>query len=182
MEGINLPPFLIEKIFPPKECIALVDTNEDGLPDSIQILAINCILQFTIPETINLGDFNLKTTDISNNIRVMMDSEPLELYNMKYLMENVSFYIKGEKHTINSILSGDVAGKTVDVGDKITILLKLKEEDMKKIKEVKGNHELTIKIKNLPIIIIKFELHDENMNIKFDPSKIYKNSKKNRSI
>jgi len=172
MEDISLPPYLIEKIFPPKECITLVDTDEDGLPDSVQILAINCILPFTIPKTIEIGDFDLKTTDLSNIVRVMYDSEPLELYDMKYLMENVSFYIKGDKYTINSILSGDIAGKTVVVGDKLTILLKLKEEDMKKFKEFKGNHELTINIKNLPTIIIKFELNDENMNIKFEPSKI----------
>ncbi len=170
MEGIDFPPYLIEKIFPPKECINLVDTNDDGLSDSIQIQAINWILPFTVPETIDLGGFNLETTDLSGMIQIMIDSEPLEIYDMKYLRENVSFYFRGNKYTLNSILDGALAGQTVAVGDKLTILLKLKEADMKKLEESKGKHDIAIDIKNLPIITIKCELFEKNMNIKFDPS------------
>lgn len=171
MEGIDFPPYLIEKIFPPKECINLVDTNDDGLSDSIQIQAINWILPFTVPDTIDLGGFNLETTDLSGMIQIMIDSEPLEIYDIKYLRENVSFYFRGNNYTLNSILDGALAGQTVAVGDKLTILLKLKEADMKKLEESKGKHDIVIDIKNLPTITIKCELFEKNMNIKFDPSK-----------
>lgn len=171
MEGIDFPPYLIEKIFPPKECINLVDTNNDGLSDSIQIQAINWVLPFTIPETIDLGDFNLETTDLSSMIQIVIDSEPLEIYDMKYLRENARFFFKGNNFTFNSILDGTLAGQTVAVGDKLTILLKLKEADTKKLEESKGKHEIIINIKSLPTLTIKYELFEKNMNIKFDPSK-----------
>lgn len=172
MEGINLPPYLIKKIFPPKECVTLVDTTDDGQPDSILLSAINWIMPFSIPDTIDLGDFDLKSADLSEYGRVLIDGEPLEMYDIKYLINNASVYFQGIKYTFGTIINGAAAGKTIAVGDKLHILLKIKQEEIDKLKDALGKHELKIEGENIPNIAINFQLSDKNMNVKFDPSSL----------
>jgi hypothetical protein len=169
--SFKLPAFLIKKIFPPKKSVSTVDTNGDGKADSIQLMALNVIQPFTIPENIDLGEFDIEDFDLSDYGGVLIDGEPLDIskqqINLQAIRERVKVYHKGECYTIDDLLGGKAGGKTIAMGDSLTILIKLDAQDLAKLTE--GKHSLTVEAENIPSLEINFELTDHSMNLKFDP-------------
>ncbi len=169
--SFKIPTFLIKKIFPPKKSVYTVDTTGDGKIDSIQIIGLNVIQPFTIPENIDLGNFDIEDFDLSDYGVILLDEEPLDVskqsINLQAIRERIKVYHKGESYTIDEILGGKAGGKTIAMGDKLTILIKLNQEDLNKLTE--GRHTLTIEAENIPTLEINFELTEDNINLTFDP-------------
>ena len=167
---------LIKKIFPPKKCVFTLDTTGNGKADSIQINALNVIFPFVIPENIEIGDFNLTNfdidnIDISNFGRIFLDNELLNLskdnINLDSIQERVLVYHDKELFKLNEILEGKLFGRTIALGDSISIIVKLDESSLEKLTE--GKHILTIENDFIAGLEIYFELNEKNMNLKFDP-------------
>ena len=169
--SFKIPTFLIKKIFPPKKSVFTVDTTGDGKADSLQIIGLNVIQPFTIPENIDLGDFDLEDFDLNDYGQVLLDEEPLDLskqkINIQAIRESLKVYHKGESYKIDEILGGKAGGKTIAMGDKLTILIKLDEADLNKL--TIGKHTITIEAENIPTLDINFELSESNINLTFDP-------------
>ncbi|MHA1439128.1 MAG: hypothetical protein ACTSPD_16275 [Promethearchaeota archaeon] len=165
--SFKLPPFLIKKIFPPKKAVSTIDTTGDGKADSIQIRAINVIQPFTIPESIDLGDFDINDFDLSEYGEILLDGESINLSkeNVNFnTFKNVKIFHKDRYYSIEDILSGAAAGKVIALGDSLTIFMKLPDKALEKLTE--GKHTITIQVENMPTIEISFELNKNNMNIK----------------
>lgn len=166
---------LIKKIFPPKKCVYTLDTTENGKADSVQIKALNVIIPFVIPENIKIGDFNIQTfdmnnIDISNYAKIYLDNELLNIskenVNLDTIQERIMIYHGGELFTLNNILEGKLSGRTIALGDNISIILKLDESSLEKLTE--GKHIFKIESDVITGIEIHFELDKNNMNLRFD--------------
>lgn len=167
---------LLKKIFPPKKSVFTVDTTGDGKGDSIQIKVINLIFPFVVPENIKLGDFNLKSFDLQNfdfseYVKFLIDDRPINISKDSIDIETVKdrflIYHKGESFKLDDVLKGKLSGRTIALGDTISILIKLDTETLNIMTE--GKHEFKIDSELVSNLIINFELDDSNMNIKFDP-------------
>ena len=143
--SFKFPAFLIKKIFPPKKAVSTVDT-------------------------IDLGDFNIDDFDISDYGEILLDDEPLDVskqnINLQSIRDRVKISHKGEFYTIDEILGGKVGGKTIAMGDSLTIIIKLDDEDIGKLTE--GKHTLKIEAESIPSLEISFELTNKSMNLKLD--------------
>jgi hypothetical protein len=166
---------LIRKIFPPKESIFTIDSTGDGKTDSLQIRILNLIIPFVIPEDIEIGDFNTKNFDpndfdISQYGKFFLDDQPLnftkESFNIDNLKDRIIIYHKGESFNINDIMEGKLKGRTINLNDTISILLKLDENSLRLFTE--GKHSFKIENDFISNLEIFFELDENNMNIKFD--------------
>lgn len=167
---------LLRKLFPSKKSIFTVDTTSNGNADSLQIKVLNLIIPFVIPEHIEIGDFSLKefdsnSFDISQYGKLLLDDIPLnftkESFNLDNIKNRLLIYHIGESFNINDVLEGKLSGRTIDLGDSISVLIKVDENSLKMFTE--GEHVFKVEsdfITNLEII---FELDESNMNIKFDP-------------
>ena len=155
---------LLRKLFPSKKSVFTVDTTSNGNADSLQIKVLNLIIPFVIPEHIEIGDFSLKefdsnSFDISQYGKLLLDDIPLNFTKESFNL--------GESFNINDVLEGKLSGRTIDLGDSISVLIKVDENSLKMFTE--GEHVFKVEsdfITNLEII---FELDESNMNIKFDP-------------
>lgn len=163
-------------MFPPKESIYTVDTNGDGKGDSIQIKMTNLLLPFVVPENIELGDFNLKSFDLQNfdvseYVKFLIDDRPIEIskdsLNYETINERFLIYHRGDPFKLNDILMGKLSGRTIELGDTVSILIKLDPESLKILTE--GKHFFKIESDLVSNLIINFELDETNMNLKFDP-------------
>ncbi len=166
---------LIKKIFPPKKCVYTLDTTGNGKADSVQIKALNVIIPFVIPENIKIGDFNIQTfdmnnIDISKYAKIYLDNELLNIskenVNLDTIQERIMIYHGGELFTLNNILEGKLSGRTIALGDNISIILKLDESSLEKLTE--GKHIFKIESDVITGIEIHFELDKNNMNLRFD--------------
>lgn len=166
---------LIKKIFPPKKCVYTLDTTGNGKADSVQIKALNVIIPFVIPENIKIGDFNIQTfdmnnIDISKYAKIYLDNELLNIskenVNLDTIQERIMIYHGGELFTLNNILEGKLSGRTIALGDNISIILKLDESSLEKLTE--GKHIFKIESDIITGIEIHFELDKNNMNLRFD--------------
>lgn len=167
---------LLRKLFPSKKSVFTVDTTSNGKADSLQIKVLNLIIPFVIPEQIEIGDFSLKefdsnSFDISQYGKLLLDDIPLnftkESFNLDNIKNRLLIYHRGESFNINDVLEGKLSGRTIDLGDSISVLIKIDENSLKMFTE--GEHVFKVEsdfITNLEII---FELDESNMNIKFDP-------------
>ena len=167
---------LIKKIFPPKKSVFTVDTTGDGKGDSIQIKVINLILPFVVPENIELGDFKLKSFDLQNfdfseYVKLLIDDRPINVskdsINLEQIKDRFLIFHKGESFKLDNILEGKLSGRTISLGDSISILIKLDTESLKILTE--GKHIFKIESDLVSNLIINFELDETNMNLKFDP-------------
>ena len=172
---------LIKKIFPPKKCVYTLDTTGNEKADSVQIKAINVIIPFVVPENIEIGDFNIQNLDMNNldinNIdtskyaKIYLDDEPLNLskenINLNTIQERIMIYHGGELFKLNDLIEGKLSGRTIALGDSISVILKLDESSLEKLTE--GKHILTIENDFIAGLEIYFELNEKNMNLKFDP-------------
>ena len=166
---------LIKKIFPPKKCVYTLDTTGNGKADSVQIKALNVIIPFVIPENIKIGDFNIQTfdmnnIDISKYAKIYLDDDLLNIskenINLDTIQERIMIYHGGELFTLNNILEGKLIGRTIALGDNISIILKLDESSLEKLTE--GKHIFKIESDIITGIEIHFELDKNNMNLRFD--------------
>ena len=167
---------LIKKIFPPKKSVFTVDTTGDGKGDSIQIKVINLLLPFVVPKNIELGDFNLKSFDIHNfdfseYVRLLIDDKPINIskdsIDIETIKDRFLIYHKGESFKLDDVLEGKLSGRTIALGDTISILIKLDTESLNILTE--GKHLFKIESDLISNLIINFELDETNMNLKFDP-------------
>ena len=166
---------LIKKIFPPKKCVFTVDTTGNGSADSMQIKVVNIIMPFKVPEKIKLGDYNVKDFDmndfdLSERVKILLDDEPINLskesVNREEIQKRFLIYHGGQSFRIDEILGGKFSGRTIAMGDSITILIKLDNDALKRLTE--GKHVLIIEGESVPKLEINFELNKDNMNQKFE--------------
>jgi hypothetical protein len=170
---------LIKKIFPPKKCVFTVDTNGDGDADAILIKALNVIMPFEVPETIELGGFNsenfdLKKFELSDYGKFYLDDEAINVSSKEFeidkLKEHFLIYHGGECFKIDDIINGKLAGRLIAVGDSFDILISLEKEALKRF--TLGKHKFTLESELVPKFEFNFELTQENINQKFDPDNL----------
>ncbi|MHA2401153.1 MAG: hypothetical protein ACXADU_19990 [Promethearchaeota archaeon] len=166
---------MIRKIFPPKESVFTIDTTGDGKADSVQIKVINLIIPFEIPENIEVGDFKLESfdfdsLDLAEYFKILLDGEPINIskdsVSIDTLKNQFLIYHKGEPFTVEDILKGKLSGRTIALGDSISVLLKLNAETLTNL--TAGKHLFKIESDLVSNLIINFELDETNMNLKFD--------------
>jgi hypothetical protein len=164
---------LIKKIFPPKKSIYTADTNLDGTADSVIIRAYNVVVPFVIPKEIILEDFDqndIENEDFnaSNYFEIEFDGEPIKLekkIDKDSIQDKFRIAHQGEVFSFQEILNGKMGGRTLGLGDTLDIIIKLKEEDLKRF--TPGKHTLKLEAEIFQELIINFELNDKNMNISY---------------
>lgn len=164
---------LIKKIFPPKESIYTVDTNDDGKVDSIVVKALNVIMPIEIPNKIEIGGFDSENFDFDNFDlteygKIYLDDKPIDIskqeFEVQKLKTRFSFYHKEERFKIDDLIGGKLAGRIIALGDSIDILINLDEDSIKKFTE--GKHKLCLESELVPKLEFNFELNKKNMNKK----------------
>jgi len=167
---------LIKKIFPPNKSVFTVDTDGDAKTDSLQIKFINLLIPFVIPKEIEIGDFNINkfdpdTLDPSKYGEFYLDDTKLDFskdnVNLGIIKSRLLIYHKGESFNLDDIIEGKLSGRTINLNDSITLLIKLDDDTLKKF--TKGTHYFKIESDLVSNLEINFELDENNMNIKFDP-------------
>ena len=83
------------------------------------------------------------------------------------IKETLRVYHKGVSFSFNDSLGGKMGGRTIAMGDQITVVFKLDESFLAKLTE--GKHTISIESSKVPNIEIGFELTKDNMNQKFTP-------------
>ncbi|NVM37463.1 MAG: hypothetical protein HWN81_17845 [Candidatus Lokiarchaeota archaeon] len=170
---------MIKKLFPPKKSVFTVDTDGDGRVDSLQIKFINLLVPFVIPEEIEIGDFNIKkldpnSLDLSKYGKFYLDDIQLnfskENVNLERVKSHILIYHKGESFNLNDIMEGKLSGRTINLNDTISILIKIDEDSLKIFTD--GAHHFKIESDLVSNLLISFELDETNMNIRFDPDNI----------
>ncbi|MFX1377274.1 MAG: hypothetical protein ACFFA0_15845 [Promethearchaeota archaeon] len=103
----------------------------------------------------------------------MIDDNPIiiskESFDIESIKDRLFIYHKGESFKLDDILEGKFSGRTIALGDTISVLIKIDAESLKIL--TKGKHEFKIESELVSNLIINFELDDENINIKFNPDK-----------
>ncbi len=135
------------------------------------------IIPFNIPKKIKIGDFKLNNFDLndfdlSKYVKLVLDDIPIEISkdnaNLDRIQEVFKIYHKGESFTIDDILKGKLSGRTIALGDSISVLIKVDDETLKRL--TKGKHSFIIDTDKVSNLEIAFELDDNNVNLKFDPT------------
>ena len=166
---------LIKKVFPPKKSIYTVDTTSDGKADALLIKALNLIMPILIPKEIEIGGFSTKNFDVKNFElsdygKIYLNEIPINVskkdYDVEKLKNHFALFHKGERFTIDDLLSGKLAGRMIALGDTIDILIKIDEEGLEKFSE--GKHNFKFKSEIIPTLEFDFELGKENLNQSFD--------------
>ncbi len=130
-----------------------------------------------IPEEIEIGDFSSKKfapddLDFSKYGKFFLDDIELnfseESVNLDIIKNRILIYHKGESFNLNDVVEGKLSGRTINLNDSISILIKLNEDSLKKFTE--GEHYFKIESALVSNLEINFELDERNMNIKFDPN------------
>ncbi len=170
----KLPPFLIKKIFPPGKSVYTVDADGDGKVDSLLIKALNLIVPFTIPNKIELGQFDVNNFDLSEHATICLDGKPINVskskFNLNVLQDRMKIILRKKIFSVQDILANKAGGLMVAMGDTISILFTLSETDAEKL--TKGDHIFSVEAEKIPKLEISFKLTPEMMNIKFDPKKL----------
>lgn len=130
-----------------------------------------------IPEEIEIGEFSSKKfvsddLDFSKYAKFFLDNIELnfskESVNLDIIKNRILVYHKGESFNLNDVMKGKLSGRTINLNDSISILIKLNEDSLKNFTE--GEHHFKIESALVSNLEINFELDERNMNIKFDPS------------
>jgi hypothetical protein len=164
---------LIKKVFPPKKSIYTVDTTGDGKADALLIKALNLIMPILVPKEIELGGFSTKSFDVkhfdggfstksfdvkhfelSDYGKMFLDEIPIyvskKVFDVEKLKDHFTLYHKGERFTIDDLLSGNLAGRMIALGFS------------------EGKHTFKFKSEIIPTLEFNFELGKENLNQNFD--------------
>ncbi|MHA2049461.1 MAG: hypothetical protein ACW986_07575, partial [Promethearchaeota archaeon] len=118
----------------------------------------------------NLESFDFDNLDLSEYFTLLLDDKPIEVskdsVNYDTLKDQFLIYHKGESFTIEDILKGKLSGRTIALGDSISVLLKLNADTLDTLSE--GEHAFKIESDLISNLIINFELDETNMNLEFD--------------
>jgi hypothetical protein len=87
--------------------------------------------------------------------------------NFDTIKDQFLIYHKGESFRLDEIVEGKLSGRTIALGDSISILIKLGPEALNILNE--GEHFFKIESDLISNFTINFELDESNMNLKFDP-------------
>ncbi|MBA7625687.1 hypothetical protein ES703_33119 [subsurface metagenome] len=102
---------------------------------------------------------------------LFIDDRPINVskdsLNFETIKDRLLVYHKGESFKLSDILEGKFSGRTIALGDSISILIKLDTETLNELTE--GKHIFKIDSDLVSNLIINFELDETNMNLKFDP-------------
>lgn len=171
LKNLKVPTAMIKKIFPPKKSVYTVDTTGDGKADSVKLVALNVIMPFGVPAKEDLGDIDVDEIDPSEHGKLLLDGEQIDISkgasNINLIKESLRIYHKGENFSFEDALGGKMGGRTIAMGDEITIVFKLDESFLAKLTE--GKHTLSIESDKIPNVEIGFELIKSNMNQTFTP-------------
>ena len=104
-------------------------------------------------------------------MKLLIDDRPINVskdsINLEQIKDRFLIFHKGESFKLDNILEGKLSGRTIALGDSISILIKLDTESLKILTE--GKHIFKIESDLVSNLIINFELDETNMNLKFDP-------------
>ena len=171
LKNMKVPTAMIKKLFPPKKSVYTIDTNGDGKVDSIKLVALNVLMPFGIPAKEDIGEIEVDEIDPSEYGKLLLDGEEIDISknsaNINLIKETLRIYHKAESFSFNDALGGKMGGRTIAMGDQVTVVFKLDESFLAKLTE--GKHTISIESSKVPNIEIGFELTKDNMNQKFTP-------------
>jgi len=169
LKNIKVPSAMIKKLFPPKKSVFTVDTTGDGKADMIKIVALNLFAPFAIPAKADLGDINVDEIDPSEYGKLFLNGDVIDISkgspNVELIKQSLRIYHKGDSFSFDDALGGKMGGRTIAMGDEITVMFKLDESFLAKLTE--GKHTIGVESDKIPNIEIGFELNQKNMNQKF---------------
>ena len=169
LKNFKVPAAILKKLFPPKKSVFTVDTTGDGKADSVKVAAINILAPFSIPVKEDLGDINVDEIDASKYGNLLLNGEDIDIFkdakNIELIKQSLRVYHKGESFTFDDIIEGKMGGRTIAMGDEITVVFKLDESFLAKLTE--GKHTIGVKSDKIPDLEIGFELNQKNINQKF---------------
>ena len=180
MDDLSALKVLIKKIFPPDKCVFTVDSNGDGSPDALLIRALNVVFPFEIPEEISIDKLDGKTIkdenfDVGTVLQIYLDDKQIDLSKQDIdtdtIQERFLLIHNNEKFSFLDIFDGNLSGRTIALGDKIDILLRMDKSHFERLTE--GDHKFKIKSELFPTLKVNFTMNKDNFNIKYplDPSK-----------
>ncbi len=170
-KSMRIPTAMIKKLLPPKKSVFTVDTTGDGKADSIKIVVLNVMAPLSIPKKEDLGDVDVDEIDPSEYGKLMLDGEEIDISkgssSIELIKQSLRVYHKGETFTFKDAIGGNMAGRTLAMGDEIVVVFKLEDAFLGKLTE--GKHTIGIESEKIPNIEIGFELTSKNMNQPFNP-------------
>ncbi len=168
LKNLKVPTAMIKKLFPPKKSVFTVDTTGDGKADMIKIVALNLFAPFEIPAKEDLGDINVDEIDPSEHIKLFLNGDKIDISkgapNVELIKKSLRIHHKGDSFSFDDALGGKMGGRTIAMGDEITVMFKLDESLLSKLTE--GKHNIGVESDKIPNIEIGFELNQKNMNQK----------------
>jgi hypothetical protein len=171
LKNVKVPGAMIKKLFPPKKSVFTVDTTGDGKADSVKLVALNVIMPFGVPAKEDLGDIDVDEIDPSEHGKLLLDGEQIDISkgapNINLIKESLRVYHKSEEFSFEDALGGKMGGRTIAMGDEISVVFKLDDAFLGKLTE--GKHTIAIESEKVPNIEIGFELTKNNMNQPFTP-------------
>ncbi|MFW9900444.1 MAG: hypothetical protein ACFFDY_04045 [Candidatus Thorarchaeota archaeon] len=90
-----------------------------------------------------------------------------ESVNLDTIESRLLIFHKGKSFNIKDIMEGKLSGRTINLNDTISVLIKLEDDTLKKF--TKGSHCFKIESDLVSNLTINFELDESNMDIKFNP-------------
>ncbi|MBD3256708.1 MAG: hypothetical protein GF383_16560 [Candidatus Lokiarchaeota archaeon] len=166
LKKIKVPKAMIKKMFPPKKSLYTLDTTGDGSIDSVKVSALNVFMPLGVPSQETIGDVDIDALNPSDYGTLLLDGEEIDISkdskNVSLLKDSLKVYHKDEVFSIEDILAGKMEGRTIAMGDEISVVFKLDESVLSKL--TKGKHTLTVESDKIPTLEIGFELTDKNMN------------------
>ncbi|TFF99942.1 MAG: hypothetical protein EU540_05930 [Promethearchaeota archaeon] len=168
LKNLKVPTAMIKKLFPPKKSVFTVDTTGDGKADMIKIGALNLFAPFEIPAKEDLGDINVDEIDPSEHVKLFLNGDNIDISkgspNVELIKKSLRIHHKGDSFSFDDLLDGKMGGRTIAMGDEITVMFKLDESLLAKLTE--GKHTIGVESDKIPNIEIGFELNQKNMNQK----------------
>lgn len=170
LKNLKVPTAMIKKLFPPKKSVFTVDTTGDGKADMIKIVALNLFAPFEIPAKADLGDINVDEIDPSEYVKLFLNGDKIDISkgspNVELIKQSLRILHKGDSFSFDNALDGKMGGRTIAMGDQITVMFKLDESFLAKLTE--GKHTIGVESDKIPNIEIGFELNQKNMNQPFN--------------